>query len=138
MLVWQIGDGYFHSIDLHDHSSVLWVQVNITSAEIKRLCQLVDENNYFFLVFNGHSHVSNFHIDMVLLNVILLQENHEFQLISAILCQNLVARQWHLVLVSSVVECGQCVSVEATLYCEEKQSFIPLHTAKDNFQCIKQ
>lgn len=34
MLVRQVVDGYFHSIDLHNHVSVLWVQVNITiSAE---------------------------------------------------------------------------------------------------------
>lgn len=51
---------------------------------------------------------------MVLFNVILLQQDHELQLIGAILCQNLVARQGHIILVSPVVECGQCVSVEAT------------------------
>lgn len=35
MLVWQVADGYFHSIDLHNHIGVLRVQVNITtSAEI--------------------------------------------------------------------------------------------------------
>lgn len=31
MLVWKVDDGYFHSIDLHNHVSVLWVQVNITA-----------------------------------------------------------------------------------------------------------
>ncbi len=56
---------------------------------------------------------------MVLFNVILLQQNHELQLISAILCQNLVARHRHLVLVSPAIECGQRVFDEATLSCEE-------------------
>lgn len=72
-------------------------------------------------VFDKHLHVSNLDIDMVLFNVILLQQNHEFQLISAILSQDLVARQRHLVLVSPVVECGQCVSVESTLSCRERK-----------------
>lgn len=122
MLVWQVVDWYFHSIDLHNHVSVLRVQINITTrTEMKMFCQLVDENRSFFLIFNGHSHVSNFHIDMVLFNVILLQQNHEFQLIGAILCQNLVARQRHLVLVTPAVECGQCVSDEATFGCEGKK-----------------
>lgn len=79
------------------------------------------ENYSFFPVFNKTSHVSNLHIDMVLFNVILLKQNHKFQLIGAILCQNLVARQRHLVLVSPVVECGQCVSVEATFSCEKRK-----------------
>lgn len=81
----------------------------------------MDEYRSFPLVFNGHSHVSNFHIDMVLFNVILLQQNHEFHFSSAVLCQNLVARQWHLVLVSPVVECGQCVSGETAFSCEESK-----------------
>ena len=42
MLVWQVVDGYFHSVDLHDHVGVLRVQVNITtSAEMKMLFSFV-------------------------------------------------------------------------------------------------
>lgn len=42
MLVWQVVDGYFHSIDLHDHVSVLGVQINITvSAERKMVFSFV-------------------------------------------------------------------------------------------------
>lgn len=38
MLVRQVIDGYFHSIDLQNHLSVLPVQVNITkSTEMKML-----------------------------------------------------------------------------------------------------
>lgn len=81
------------------------------------VCQLVDEKLFLscfvFKKFYKHSHVSNFHVDMVLFNVIFLQQDHEFQLLCAILCQDLVARQGHLVLVSPVVECGQYVSLEA-------------------------
>lgn len=82
----------------------------------------MDEYHHFFLVFNEHSHVSNLHIDVVLFNVILLQQNQEFQLIGAVLCQNLVARQWHLVLVSPAVECGQCVTDKAAFSCEENKT----------------
>lgn len=32
MLVWQAADGHFHSVHLHNHISVLWVQVNIASG----------------------------------------------------------------------------------------------------------
>lgn len=62
-----------------------------------------------------YSHVSDLHIDVVLFNLVLLQQNHEFELLGAILGQNLVARQGHLVLVPPVVECGQGVLGEATL-----------------------
>lgn len=78
----------------------------------------------FFLNVLVHSHVSNFHIDVVLFSVILLQQNHELQLIGAILCQNLVARQRHLVLVFPAIECGQCVSAEATLSYEERKLLV--------------
>lgn len=72
-----------------------------------------------FFICKEHSHVSNFHIDMVLFSVILLQQNHEFHLIGAILCQNLVAGDGHLILVSPLVECGQCVAGKATFSCED-------------------
>lgn len=65
-------------------------------------------------VFFEYSHVSNFHIDMVLFNVIPLQQNQGFKFLGAILSQHLVAREWHLVPVFYVVECSQCVSDEAT------------------------
>ena len=81
-------------------------------------------NHRLNLFFNVHSHVSNFHVDVVLFSMILLQQNHELQFISAILCQNLVARQWHLVLVFPAIECGQCVSVEATLGYEERKLLV--------------
>lgn len=64
------------------------------------------KNCSFSPVYRGHLHVSNFHIDVVLLDVILLQQNNEFQLVGAILCQNLVARQRHLVVVPPAVERG--------------------------------
>lgn len=42
MLVGQVVDGYFHSIDLHNHVSVFRVHVNITtSAEMKMLFSFV-------------------------------------------------------------------------------------------------
>ncbi len=42
MLVWQVVDGYFHSIDLHNDVSVLRIQVNITkSANMRILFSLV-------------------------------------------------------------------------------------------------
>lgn len=54
---------------------------------------------------------------MVLVQVILLQKNHEFQLIGAILSQDLVAGQRTDILVPPVVECGHCVSRKATFSC---------------------
>lgn len=81
MLVWKIDDGNFHSIDLHNHVGVLWVQVNITAnTEMTNVCNvsLWVKNCSFSLVYRGHLHVSNFHIDVVLLDVILLQQNNEF------------------------------------------------------------
>lgn len=109
MLVWQVDDWYFHSIDLRNHFTVLRVQVNITAGtEMEIVCFVYPriENHTFNIVYNKHSHVSDFHIDMFQFSRILLQQNYEFQLICAILCQNLVAGQWHLGLVSSVVEGG--------------------------------
>lgn len=118
VLVWQVVDGYVHSIDFHHHVTILRVQINISAAEMNILCRFInmwmDENCSLFFCCYGNSHISKFHIDLVLFNVILLQQNHEFQLICAILCQNLVARQRHLVLVFPAVECGQYVFVEAT------------------------
>lgn len=32
MLVWQVVDGYFHSVDLYNHVIVLRVEVNITTS----------------------------------------------------------------------------------------------------------
>lgn len=125
MLVWKVDDGYFHSIDLHNHVSVLGVQVNIAAnTEMKNVCNVSPwvRNCTFSLVHSGHLHVSNFHIDVVLLDVILLQQNNEFQLVGAILCQNLVARQRHLVLVSPAVERGQCVLAETAFSCEESKT----------------
>lgn len=64
---------------------------------------------------------------MFLFIVILLHQNHKFQFIGTILGQNLVARQRHLVLVSPVVECGQCICDDAAFSCKEyKYSFNPI------------
>lgn len=46
--------------------------------------------------------------------MILLQQNHEFELCGAILSQNLVAGERHVDLVLLVVKCCQCVSDHAT------------------------
>lgn len=57
MLVWQVVDGYFHSIHLHKH---VGVQVNITtSAEMEKkkclFCDLVGEYHSFtFFIMDTH------------------------------------------------------------------------------------
>lgn len=55
-------------------------------------------------------HVCNLHIDLVLLLCLVpLQQNYEFEFWGAVLCQDLVARVGHLILEFPVVECDQCV-----------------------------
>lgn len=68
--------------------------------------------------FCAHSHVGNLNIDVFPFNVIALHQHNEFQLVRAVLGQNLVARQRHLGLVFPVVEGGQRVLDVATLSCE--------------------
>ena len=75
----------------------------------------IPPNIFFFTDTLKYSHVSELHVDRVLLKLVLLQQNHEFELVGAILSQNLIARQGHLILVPPVVECGQGVLGVATL-----------------------
>lgn len=68
--------------------------------------------------FCAHSHVGDLNIDVFPFSVVALHQHNEFQLVRAVLGQNLVARQWHLELVCPSVEGGQCVLDVATLSCE--------------------
>lgn len=70
----------------------------------------------FFLC--AHSHVGDLNIDVFLLDMIALHQHSEFQLVRAVLDQNLVARQRYLGLVFPVVESGQGVRNVGTLSCE--------------------
>lgn len=52
MLVWQVVDGYFHSIDLHCHIPIHKVQVNIAaSGKRKILFSFVHLWTVFVFVF---------------------------------------------------------------------------------------
>lgn len=124
--VWEAGDGYVHFVDLHKHFMVLLVQVNITaSAEKTMICfvSLAFQTTTlaFFSFHDKHSLPCNLHVDRVLFTLIFPQQNNEFQLICAVLCQNLRARQKRRDIVSPLVECGQCASTEAAFSWEEKK-----------------
>ena len=64
---------------------------------------------------------------MVLFSGVLLQQNNEFELLGAILGQNLVARQGYLIPVPPVVERGQGVLGEATLSWEKNKNYFLIH-----------
>lgn len=124
--VWEAGDGYVHFIDLHEHFMVLLVQVNVTaSAEKTGFCfvslAFKTTTLAFFSFHDKHSLPRHLHVDRGLFTLISLQQNNEFQLICAVLCQNLRARHKCRDVVSPLVECGQCVSAEAAFSWEEKK-----------------
>lgn len=80
-------------------------------------------------------------MDRVLFTLVSLQQNNEFQLICAVLCQNLRARHKRRDVVSPLVECGQCASAEAAFSWEEKKNEVLLcvwssRELKENFTFI--
>lgn len=124
--VWEAGEGYVHFVDLHEHFMVLLVQVNITASAEKTMFSFVSlafkTTALAFFSFRGkHSLPCNLHVDGVLFTLIFLQQNNEFQLICAVLCQNLWARQKRGDVVLPLVECGQCALAEAAFSWEEEK-----------------
>lgn len=135
--VWEAGEGYVHFVDLHEHFMVLLVQVNITaSAEKAMFCfvslALKTTTLAFFSLHDKHSLPCNLHVDRVLFTLIFLQQNNKFQLICAVLCQNLRARQKRGDVVTPHVECGQCASAEAAFSCEGEKNEVLLLGAAGN------
>lgn len=123
MLVWQCFRWYFPSVDHHPCDDALGEQVDITAgADRKMLCEFVTGSwgggGRYSIFFCAHSHVGDLNIDVFPLDVIALHLHNEFQLIRAVLGQNLVARHRHLDLVCLLVEGGQHLLNVGTLSCE--------------------
>lgn len=119
MLVGQVFHWYFLSVDLHPNAIALGEQVDVAGkAETKMLCEFAGLTGRSSLLFCAHSHVGYLNVDVFPFDVIALYQHDEFQLVCAVLDQNLVARQRHLGLVFPVVEGGQGVLDVATLSCE--------------------
>lgn len=55
MLIWQVADGHFYSINLHHDNVVLWIHVDITVEKQLYYCLYLMYYNYFyeFTVFFG-------------------------------------------------------------------------------------
>lgn len=122
MQVWQVANGDFYSIDLHHCSIVLWIHVNITVAKQEEYMNtqiaLLTSRLIFldYLDTDMYLHVCDLHVDLVvLLCLVSLQQNDEFEFWGAVLSQHLVARVGHLILVFPLVECDDCVFVDGTL-----------------------